>query len=138
MVIDHIAFVVPSLEQGILQWRQDFGYEQMTDPIENSRQKVKVVFMRKAASTVIKLVEPCGEDSPVYRMAARGGGFHHVCFRCENLKSTLDKLVAEGARILAAPQPGEAFEGGDIAFLYCKNGVTVELIDTNRKARLIR
>ena len=137
MVVDHIAFVVPSIEQGILQWRRDFGYEQMTEPVENSRQKVKVVFLRKAGSVVVKLVEPCGEASPVFRVAARGGGIHHVCFRCEELKPTLDKLVADGARVLAAPQPGEAFESEDIAFLFCRNGLNIELIETDRKARLI-
>ena len=42
-----------------------------------------------------------------------------------------------GARVLATPQPGEAFEGEEIAFLFCKNGLNVELIATERKARLI-
>lgn len=137
MVIDHIAFVVPSLEQGVLQWRRDFGYEPMTEPVENTRQKVRVVFLRKEGSTLVKLVEPVGEESPVFRAAARGGGMHHVCFRCENVRTTVDQLVADGARVLAAPQPGEAFEGADIAFLFCKHGMNVELIDTGKKARRI-
>jgi len=137
MDIDHIAFVVPSLEQGMLQWRRDFGYEPMTEPVENIRQQVKVVFLRKEGSVTVKLVEPSGGSSPVFRVAARGGGLHHVCFRCTNLQVALDKLVADGARVLVPPQPGEAFEGEDIAFLYCQNGLNIELIETDRKARLI-
>src|SRR5689334_19051268 len=104
MVIDHIAFVVPSLEQGLRQWCDEFGYQPMTQPVENSRQKVRVVFLRKAGSTLVKLVEAVGSDSPVARAAARGGGFHHLCFRCDNLADTIDQLVTQGARVLAAPQ----------------------------------
>ena len=138
MIIDHIAFVVSSLERGILQWRNEFGYTQMTEPVENSRQKVKVVFLRKDGSVTIKLVEPSGETSPVYKLAARGGGLHHICFHCDDLRGEIGRLVAEGARVLAAPQPGEAFAGEEIAFLFCKNGLNVELIETDKKARLIK
>jgi methylmalonyl-CoA/ethylmalonyl-CoA epimerase len=137
MVIDHIAFVVSSLERGVEQWRDEFGYTPMTEPVENSRQQVRVVFLRKANSVIVKLVEPSGETSPVYKLAARGGGLHHVCFRCSDLHGEMDRLVAAGAHILAAQQPGEAFEGEEIAFLYCNNGLKVELIETDKKARLI-
>jgi methylmalonyl-CoA/ethylmalonyl-CoA epimerase len=137
MVMDHIAFVVSSLERGLAQWRDDFGYTQMTEPVENSLQKVRVVFLRNGDS-VVKLVEPSGETSPVYRLAARGGGLHHICFRCADLHAEIERLVAEGARVLAAPQPGEAFEGEEIAFLFCNNGLNVELIETDKKARLIK
>jgi methylmalonyl-CoA/ethylmalonyl-CoA epimerase len=82
-------------------------------------------------------VEPVGEDSPVFRAAARGGGMHHVCFRCNDVRAGVEQLVASGARVLAAPQPGEAFEGADIAFLFCKHGLNIELIDTGVKARMI-
>ena len=37
MTLDHIAFVVSSLEEGIGQWRDDFGYVPLTEPVENSR-----------------------------------------------------------------------------------------------------
>ena len=137
MIVDHIAVVVSSLERGILQWRNEFGYTQMTDPVDNSRQKVRVVFMHKASSVTVKLVEPRGETSPVSRVAARGGGLHHICFRCGDLKFEMERLVALGARMLAPPQPGEAFEGGNIAFLFCQGGLNVELVETDRKAQLI-
>ena len=137
MVIDHLGLVVPSLEQGMRQWREEFGYTQLTEPVENSRQKVKVVFMHKAGSVTVKLVEPTDDTSPVHRLAKRGGGVHHICFRCVDVDVELKRLEAEGARTLALPQPGEAFDGGRIAFLFCKNGLNVELIETDTKAGLI-
>jgi methylmalonyl-CoA/ethylmalonyl-CoA epimerase len=41
-----------------------------------------------------------------------------------------------GLRLIAEPQPGEAFENEKIAFFYSKDGVNIELIDTDKRARL--
>ena len=40
-------------------------------------------------------------------------------------------------RVLTEPQPGEAFHNHPIAFVYVNHGLNVELIDTDRRARLI-
>ena len=39
--------------------------------------------------------------------------------------------------VLAAPQPGEAFDNEPIAFVYAGQGLNVELIATDRKAALL-
>ena len=54
MVIDHLGIVVKSIEQSIEHWEKVFGYEQMTEIVINTRQKVKVVFLTKENSTQIK------------------------------------------------------------------------------------
>lgn len=110
----------------------------MTEVVENSRQKVKVIFLGKPGSTDVKLVEPVDASSPAAGAAAAGGGLHHLCFRCEDLRSELSRLQSEGARVLAPPQPGEAFENHDIAFVYGKHGLNVEIIDTYRRASPVR
>lgn len=46
MVIDHVALVVTSLEEGISHWENVFGYKQHTSIIKNTRQKVFVVFLK--------------------------------------------------------------------------------------------
>jgi len=134
MIIDHIGIVVLSLEKGIEQWEKMFGYCQITEPVVNSRQKVGVVFLQKAGSVDVKLIEPTDETSPVHRFALRGGGVHHICFRCEDLTSVLARLKYMNARVIAGPEPGEAFENEDIAFVYA-GGLNIELIDTVKRAR---
>lgn len=104
----------------------------------NTRQKVKVVFMEKEGSLQVKLLEPTDPSSPVYSLARRGGGLHHVCFRGENLATELKTLTGKGARILVPPEPGEAFENENISFVYVDHGLNIELIDTERKACRIR
>ena len=50
MIIDHICFAVKNLHEGITYWEIVFGYKQMTNIVNNSLQKVKVVFLRKEES----------------------------------------------------------------------------------------
>ncbi|MDY6824171.1 MAG: VOC family protein [Thermodesulfobacteriota bacterium] len=134
MVIDHIGIAVRSLENGIKRWHEIFGYQQMTEIVVNTRQKVKVVFLRKENSIMIKLVEPLDESSPIYRFAKKGGGLHHLCFKCDNLELQINVLKEKGLRVLTELQPGEAFENENIAFVFAKHGMNIELIDTDKKA----
>lgn len=134
MTLDHIGIVVRSLDEGIEQWETMFGYRRMTARVVNARQKVGVVFMEKDGSPLVKLLEPTDETSSVYRFAKRGGGLHHLCFRCDDLSAEISRLEGAGARLITPPEPGEAFEGEDIAFVFAGQGLNVELIATDLKA----
>lgn len=134
MTIDHIGIVVDQLEKNIEHWCVIFGYRQMTEPIVNTRQKVRVVFLRKEGSVDIKLIEPVDESSSVFTFARRGGGMHHLCFKCKDLNAQLTEWETQGLRVLTPPQPGEAFENEDIAFVFAKNGLNIELIATEKRA----
>jgi len=137
MQIDHIGLVVKSIEDGIGNWQNFFGYRQLTNVVINSRHKVKVVFLHKKDSLIVKLLEPLDESSPVFALAKRGGGLHHICFKCDDLTSELEHLKSQGLRVLFPPHPGEAFDNENIALLYAKQGLHIELIDTEKKAELI-
>ena len=134
MIVDHVGIAVRSIAAAVDSWRRVFGYEPMTEVITNTRQKVKVVFLRKEGSIDIKLIEPCDETSPIHHFAQRGGGLHHLCMRCSNVTSELARLSALGLRTLVPPQPGEAFDNEMIAFVYAEPGLNIEHIDTTKKA----
>ena len=110
-----------------------FGYRKNSAIVLNSRQKVRVVFLSKPGSMTVKLIEPSGPDSPASGMAKKGGGLHHLCFRCDNLGAQVNLLKANGAVLMVAPQFGEAFKNHNIAFLMTKNNLNIELIDTPEK-----
>ena len=138
MTVDHICFAVKNLEAAIKQWTDAFDYEQLTEIVTNTRQQVKVVFLTKVGSVTIKLIEPLPENESVMNFIKRGGGFHHLCFKCSDLNQQIGELNTRGLITLVAPQPGEAFEGENIAFMLTRFGVNVELIDTDKKARKIK
>ena len=137
MIIDHVGIAVKSLETAIEHWKTVFGYRPMTNIVINTRQKVRVVFLAKENSLTVKLIEPTDETSPVYKFSAKGGGLHHLCFKCPQVDQEIKRLKTLGLRIIAEPQPGEAFENENIAFVFAKQGLNIELIDTNKKARQI-
>jgi methylmalonyl-CoA/ethylmalonyl-CoA epimerase len=137
MKIDHLGIVVKELSKGIEHWQNAFGYVQMTLPVENIQQKVKVVFLSKPNSLTIKLIEPINETSPVYNFAMRCGGIHHICFECESIDGQIPALRQQGYKLFTQPETGEAFENEKIAFLLSAFGVNIELIETNKKASII-
>jgi methylmalonyl-CoA/ethylmalonyl-CoA epimerase len=137
MKIDHICFAVKNLNDGIDYWYRVFGYKQMTKIVENSLQKVKVTFLSKEDSLMIKLIEPLESNQSLVNFVNRGGGFHHVCFKCDQIDKEIDELNKKGLLTLVPPQPGEAFNNNKIAFLLARYGLNIELIDTDEKADIL-
>jgi methylmalonyl-CoA/ethylmalonyl-CoA epimerase len=138
MKIDHICFAVKNLQDGIDYWERVFGYKQMTKIVENSRQKVKVTFLKKNDSITIKLIEPVEGNQSLQNFVNRGGGFHHLCFKCSGIEEKIDELKNEGLILLVPPQEGEAFNNNKIAFLLARYGLNIELIDTDEKAEMLQ
>lgn len=137
MIIDHICIAVKEIEEGIAYWERVFGYKQMTGIVVNSLQKVKVAFLKKENSLTIKIIEPLKENLSLVNFVSRGGGFHHICFRCDNINDGLKELKEKGLITLVPPQPGEAFNNHNIAFLLARYGLNIELIDTDERAEII-
>jgi methylmalonyl-CoA/ethylmalonyl-CoA epimerase len=123
--------------EGIAYWERVFGYKQMTGIVINSLQKVKVVFLKKENSLNIKLIEPLEDNQSLINFVNRGGGFHHLCFRCNSIKTEISNLKDKGLITLVPPQPGEAFNNHNIAFLLARYGLNIELIDTDEKAEIL-
>ncbi len=138
MKIDHICFAVKNISEGISYWERVFGYRQMTEVIVNSLQKVKVVFLSKEESVMVKLIEPLSDNESLVNFVNRGGGFHHLCFRVENIDQQVNDLKEKGLLLLVPPQPGEAFNNHNIAFMLARYGLNIELIDSPEKAGIIK
>ena len=137
MKIDHICFAVRNLDEGVAYWERVFGYKQITEIVTNSLQKVKVTFLNKEESITIKLIEPLENNQSLTNYVDRGGGYHHICFKCSNINKKIDELTSKGLITLVPPEPGEAFNNNDIAFLLARYGLNIELIDTDEKAGLL-
>jgi len=138
MIIDHICFAVRNIHEAVDYWETVFGYRQMTEVVENSLQKVKVTFLTKDNSTLIKLIEPLEDNQSLLNFVKRGGGFHHLSFKCSNIGQKMNELTEKGLLTLVPPQPGEAFNNHEIAFLLARHGLKIELIDSDEKAGMLQ
>ena len=116
MIIDHVGIVVRSLESGIKQWEEVFDYRKNSEIVLNTR-----------------LIEPSEPSSPIFAFARKGGGLHHLGFRCDDIEIELPGLQAKHLRLIVPPEPGEAFGNRPIAFLLADNNLNIELIDTDEK-----
>ena len=83
---------------------------------------------------MVKLIEPAEGNQSLINFVSKGGGFHHICFKCNDIGIQLDELTSKGLIPLVRPQPGEVFNNHNIAFLMTRNGINIELIDTDEKA----
>jgi methylmalonyl-CoA/ethylmalonyl-CoA epimerase len=124
-VLDHIGIAVRSLE--VARIYEVLGLS--VDHVETvETQKVKTAFLSVGDSN-LELLEPTAADSPVAKfIEKRGEGIHHICFRVDDLESHLERLKAEGFRLInESPVPGA--HGCRVAFLHpaAGNGVLIEL-----------
>lgn len=133
MRVDHVCIAVRNIDRAAQRFCELFGYSIKTDKVNNSRQEVNVQFLCKNDSLDIKLIEPSNRESPLVEFLKRGEGLHHLCFKGEDTELDVQALAAKGARILAEPQPGEAFDEALIAFVYAGLGLNVEIIDTDKR-----
>lgn len=132
--LDHVCVAVRKLAPARAMFEKMFGYLPRTEPVENTRQQVVVQFLRKAGSIDIKLIEPSNLDSPLVEFLKRsGGGLHHLAFKTQSVAAAVADVEGKGAKIVTAPQPGEAFDDANIAFAFVGMGLNVELIDTDQR-----
>lgn len=127
--IEHIAIVVPDIEQALTFWRDVLGLE-LSHLEEVLEQEALVAFLPVGESEV-ELVEPTTESSGVARhMARRGAGLHHICFEVEDIEATLARLKEQGVQ-LVNEEPTIGAGGKRMAFIHPKStgGVLVELYE---------
>ncbi len=126
--VHHVALVVREMEPALAFYRDTLGLELETVmPIPTDR--VKIAFL-PVGEVKIELVEPTDETTGVARfLAAKGEGFHHLCFEVADLAETLTRLAIDGIELIdSAPRKGAE---GPVAFLHPRtcHGVLVELIE---------
>ena len=127
--LDHIGIAVRSLASAKIY--EDLGLT--IDHVETvETQRVKTAFLSAGDST-LELLEPTSPDSPIAKfIEKRGEGIHHICLRVENIEAHLERLKAQGYRLInEAPVPGA--HGCRVAFLHpsAGNGVLSELSEKN-------
>jgi methylmalonyl-CoA/ethylmalonyl-CoA epimerase len=137
MQLDHICIAVRSIDSALARLAPLLGYARKTERVNNTRQKVNVVFLCKPGSIDLKLIEPSSEDSPLWASLRKGEGLHHLCFKVEDTTAKMKELESKGMRILSTPAPGEAFNDHLIGFGYAGCGLNIELIDTDDRRGLI-
>jgi methylmalonyl-CoA/ethylmalonyl-CoA epimerase len=130
MKINHLGIATNGIEEALKFWSDSLGLENVhTETVED--QKVRVAMLPLGESR-IELLEPTSDDSPISKfLEKRGGGIHHIAVEVEDIRQSLAKLKANGARLIDE-QPRIGAEGCLVAFVHpsATNGVLLELVQT--------
>ena len=124
--LDHIAVAVPELEQAIAFYRS-LGL------VHTGTESVPAEKVRVAMLPPLELMEPAAPDSPISNfLTRRGPGLHHIALRVPDLNAAVERLRAQGARLLNEPRAGA---GGHVyVFVHpaSTGGVLLELIQEHQ------
>jgi methylmalonyl-CoA/ethylmalonyl-CoA epimerase len=127
--VNHIAVVVPDVEQALGFWRDALGLE-LARVEHNEREGVKIAFL-PVGEGEIELIAPTGEDSGVARYLSKtGGGLHHICVEVDDIAAALESLKAKGVELInEAARTRE--DGIQYAFVHPRStgGVLLELYE---------
>lgn len=121
----HIGIAVRALDDNLPFYRDVLGLPVVPlDDADGAR-----IAGLASGDSLVELLEPAAEDSPIGKfIARRGPGIHHLCFAVDDLDAALDKCRHHGIRLIdEVPRIGA--EGKRIAFLHpsSTSGVLVEL-----------
>ena len=119
--LNHVAIVVPDLEQATATYRDTLG-ARVSDPMDLPDHGVTTVFV-ELPNTKIELLLPLGDDSPIAKFLEKNpsGGLHHVCYEVEDILAARDQLTAAGARILGDGEPKNGAHNKPVLFLHPKD-----------------
>ena len=126
--IDHVGIAVADLDEAVERYRRTLGVEPSHRERVEDQGVDEVLF--PVGTSFIQLIGALGPETPVGAfLAKRGPGVHHVAYRVDDLAAALERLRAEGVRLVdETPRPGS--RGTTIAFVHPKGmeGVLVELV----------
>ena len=127
--LNHIAIVVPDLEEAALKYQQTLGAE-VSEQQELIEHGVTLVFVQ-LTNTKIELLHPLGANSPIRSFLERNpaGGIHHVCYEVNDINEAANILQDKGAKILGDGKPKIGAHGKPVLFLHPKDffGTLIEL-----------
>lgn len=126
--VEHLGIAVTDLDEALELYRDGFALVlRHHEVIED--QGVEAITL-EVGDTLVELLRPVRDDSPVARfLAERGPGIHHVAYLVDDLEEALSTLRARGVR-LVDERPRVGVGGKLIAFVHPKStlGVLTELV----------
>jgi methylmalonyl-CoA epimerase len=97
--IDHLGIAVKSLSESV-KFYELLGLRAMPEETVEA-EKVRLAMIPLGESR-IELLEPTSPDSPIAKfLEKRGEGLHHVALHVEDLSGTVERLKANGTRLIS-------------------------------------
>lgn len=131
----HVAIAVNSIDEAERIYETALGLRVAhREVVEDQKVKTSMLLPEKGGSA-IELLEPLSPDSPISKfLEKRGEGIHHICFAVDDIELALERLKAEGVRLIDETPRIGAYNSR-VAFIHPKgmNGVLIELAELSEE-----
>lgn len=127
--LKHIGIAVENLDEAKKVYCDVLGFE-LEEEMEVPERGLRIAFL-SAGNTKIELLKGISPDSTISKFVEKkGAGIHHLCFGVDDIKKTIEGLVAEGIEMIDR-QPRRGAEGNMVAFLHPGSTmkVLIELVE---------
>lgn len=127
----HVGYAVADIESYLEDFmRPLFSPVSVSEPVEDPIQRVRVCFVEMQGGTVIELVAPLGDDSPLKPfIGSKRGGLYHLCYEVQDLDEAIALYRSKRCMPLGKPVPAAAFNGRRILFLMTPQRDLIELLE---------
>jgi methylmalonyl-CoA/ethylmalonyl-CoA epimerase len=125
--LDHIAIVVPDVEEALVVWRDQLGFKELFREKVNNNSTLLVHI--DLGNTHLQLVQPLTTDHPLWNWLGQNGpGLHHLCLAVDNVAEVGKELLNSGIAP-GEPKPHQGTGGKQALFLdeNSTGGILVEL-----------
>ena len=131
MRLHHTGVVVSDIKAHGEKYSSALGLSAKTEILHDPIQKVRVQFWGgEESDSLIELIEPTGEDSPVWRASRKGGGPEHLCYETADIERVVQQSLERGAALVQDLAPAVAFGGRRVAFVYFLDLGLIEFLET--------
>ena len=122
MIIDHIGFVVKDRQKYRKNLPIQNVIKSLYDPIQDANLE-----LIDGGGVKIELIEPVSKKAFTWNFLQKGGGWHHICYRCTSLEEAREAIRSKFMVEVLGPIPAPLLDGV-VLFARSRNKEIVEFV----------
>lgn len=124
MKIHHLGIACSNIEEAIVGFTKYHTIVKQSEIVYDDLQNAHLCMVTTDMGLDFEFI--AGEQ--VTRLVKKGISYYHVCYEVEDIITTINDFVAQGAMVVSDLKPAILFAGKRVAFLYVSYGL-IELVE---------
>ncbi|MES2111798.1 MAG: VOC family protein [Bacteroidota bacterium] len=125
MKLHHIGIACKNIDDEIVNISKIHHVVSQSPKVFDEAQNAELVLLTLADGTNLELIS----GRQVETFVKKNITYYHLCFEVDNINAEIERLVNEGAFLIAPPKPAALFNNRLVAFLNVSYGI-IELLNS--------